>query len=322
MTHKTKHFEFNHLNKEELQLFISKREGETKLGQQLTDLPQAKYVIIGVEESVGPRANKGRGGAEKGFKAFLSSFLNMQSNESLIGNHIHVLGSVSTHTEAGFDGNLNQMVEELDNFLVKILHEHINQNQIPIVIGGGHNNAYPLMKFSYERYQQQIQVVNFDAHADYRRLEGRHSGNPFSYAFKDGYLKKYFVLGLHQRFNSQQIIDDLRRDGHYFTFYESYIFGEHNYLDDFQTLRDNLTRTKDCTGVELDMDTIERMPSSAFSPSGISVDIARLYINQVAKKKNIAYLHLPEGAPTNELEERIVGKTLAYLVSDFIVSHG
>src|SRR5690554_7982236 len=105
------------------------------------------------------------------------------------------------------------MVEELDNFLIKILLEHINQNHIPKVIGGGHNYAYPLMKFSYERYQQQIQVVNFDAHADYRRLEGRHSGNPFSYAFEDGYLKKYFVLGLHQRFNSQQIRSEERRVG-------------------------------------------------------------------------------------------------------------
>src|SRR5690554_4115217 len=156
MTHKTKHFEFNNLNKEELQLFISKREGETKLGQQLTDLPQAKYVIIGVEESVGPRANKGRGGAEKGIKAFFSSILNMQANELVIRNPIPVFGKGSTHTEARFDGQLNPMVEELDNFLVKILHEHINQNQIPIVIGGGHNNAYPLMKFTYERYQQQI----------------------------------------------------------------------------------------------------------------------------------------------------------------------
>ena len=320
MAHKTDHFEFHQLNNNDLQTFLSEREGETKLGQKFSNLPKAKYVIIGIEESVGPRANKGRKGAENGFNAFLSSFLNMQSNESLIGDDIHVLGRITTQNV--LEDNLCEIVEELDAFLVDILHAYLSKDQIPIVIGGGHNNAYPLMKFSYERFRESIQVVNFDAHADYRLIEGRHSGNPFSYAYKDGFLKKYYVLGLHQRYNSQQILNDLRRDGHYFTFHEAYIFGEHNYLDDFKTLNDTLSQVDEYIGIELDMDTIERMPSSAYSPVGISIEIARVYIRQMSKQKNIAYLHLPEGAPTNELENRIVGKTLAYLVSDFIIGHG
>lgn len=320
MTNKTKNFEFKKLNTDDLQSFFSAREGETKLGQTLSELSKAKYVIIGVEESFGPRANNGRAGAENGFKVFLSSFLNMQSNESLSGENIHVLGRITTLNTS--EGDLFGVVEELDDFLVKILHSNLNKDQIPILIGGGHNNAYPLIKFSYERFHEAIQVVNFDAHADYRLLEGRHSGNPFSYAYKAGFLKKYFVLGLHQRYNSQQILDDLRRDGHYFTFHESYMLGSHNYLDDFRTLSDTLSQSDEHIGIDLDMDTIERMPSSAYSPVGISIEIARIYISRIAKQKNIAYLHLPEGAPTNELENRIVGKTLAYLVSDFIISHG
>ena len=320
MSNKTTHFEFQKFNDNDLQKILSKREGETKLGQTLSNLAKAKYVIIGVEESVGPRANKGRAGAENGFNAFLSSFLNMQSNESLSGDAIHVLGKITAQNDA--EGNLFEIVEELDAFLVQILHANLSKDQIPIVIGGGHNNAYPLMKFSYERLHEAIQVVNFDAHADYRLLEGRHSGNPFSYAYKDGFLKKYHVLGLHQRYNSQQIMDDLRRDGHYFTFHESYMLGRHNYFDDFRTLNDTLSQTDEFIGIELDMDTIERMPSSAYSPVGISIEIARIYISRMAKQKKIAYLHLPEGAPTNELENRIVGKTLAYLISDFIIAHG
>jgi formiminoglutamase len=319
MINNTKHFEFHKLNKDALQNYISERDGETKLGQTLTSLAKAKYVVIGVEESFGPRANKGRAGAEHGFNAFLSSFLNMQANVSLTGEQIHVLGRISPKSIP--EGDLFEMVEELDGFLVDILNTHLKLNQIPIVIGGGHNNAYPLIRFSSERLHESIEVVNLDAHADYRPLEGRHSGNPFSYAYKHEFLRKYYVLGLHQRYNSQQIIDDLKRDGHYFTFNESYVLGERNYFDDFKTLYDTISQSDEYTGIELDLDAIERMPSSAYSPVGISIKIARQFISQMAKQKKVAYLHLPEGAPSNELEVRIVGKTLAYLVTDFIIAH-
>lgn len=190
------------------------------------------------------------------------------------------------------------------------------------MIGGGHNNAYPLIKFSAQRFNNKINVINLDAHADYRPIEGRHSGNSFSYGFKDGFINKYYVLGLHQRYNSQQILDDLRRDKHFFTFHEDYLFGSRNYLDEFRSLRLKLSDNNNFLGIELDLDTIERMPSSALSPVGISIFTARQYLYCLGKSKNVAYLHLPEGAPQNKHEDIIVGKTLAYLVSDFVISYG
>jgi formiminoglutamase len=63
------------------------------------------------------------------------------------------------------------------------------------------------------------------------------------------------------------------------------------------------------------------MPSSAYTPSGFSVENARNYIRKLAHHKKCVYLHLPEGAPTNIQEEKIVGKTLAYLVWDFITTN-
>jgi formiminoglutamase len=39
-----------------------------------------------------------------------------------------------------------------------------------------------------------VNAINFDAHSDFRILEGRHSGNGFSYAYEEGFLKKYFIL--------------------------------------------------------------------------------------------------------------------------------
>lgn len=321
MKSKENFFSFERMEKEIIDSYTSKRPGETKLGETFSTLKKAKYVILGIEESIGPRANLGKGGAEFGFKTFLETFLNMQANESLDGNALHVLGRIYT-TDKLEPTNLRDEVTDLDEFVVDVLKNYLTTGQIPIVIGGGHNNAYPLMKYTYEVIGKPLQVVNLDAHADYRLLEGRHSGNPFSYGYRDGFIKKYHVLGLHQRYNSQQILEDLRRDGHSFTFNESYIFGERNYTDDFLEKTEKLRASKNPIGLELDMDTIERMPSSAFSPVGISIAIARNYIHHFGRLKQVAYLHLPEGAPTNNDEIRIVGKVLSYLVSDFIIANG
>lgn len=316
---KSKHFEFERFKQGNLRNQTEKREGEMKMGFTLSNQNDAKYIILGIEESIGPRANHGRMGAENGFNAFLSTFLNMQANEILAGDEIHVLGKVSVIQEP--EEELRKVVSELDDFIYELLKENVKENQIPIVIGGGHNNAFPLIKFSANRLKTPISVVNLDAHADYRLLEGRHSGNSFSYAHQAGYMDDYYVLGLHQRYNSQHIINQLRSDEHYFTFHEDYLFGNRNYHEEFSHLYELLSEKNQFVGLELDMDTIERMPSSAYSPVGIPIELARVYLNRLGRLKKMAYLHLPEGAPTNALENRIVGKTLAYLVSDFITAN-
>ncbi|MEX1191341.1 MAG: formimidoylglutamase [Brumimicrobium sp.] len=318
-----KNFKFKLFSNSDISHFTISRNGETKIGENLCDLSTAKYIIIGVQESLGPLANKGRKGAENAFEPFLSKFLNMQANETLFGQDVAVLGSIVSIVDYDVTQDLGELVKDLDKFLVFILDNYVQTNQIPIVIGGGHNNAYPLIKFSSKRLKGKINVVNLDAHADYRPLEGRHSGNPFSYAFNEGYVEKYTVFGIHQRYNNQKIISNLKSDGHTFTYFEDYLDDKLNWINDFNDfiLKSN-NENKLFTGIELDLDAIEYMPSSAFSPVGVSNLLARKYIRKMAKLNKIAYIHLPEGAPTNTNEESVVGKTLAYLVSDFISCHG
>jgi formiminoglutamase len=320
MKSKTKLFQFQEFSSKDIKQRYNKRDGESKLGDKTAPLEEAKYIILGIEESVGPQANNGREGAQNGYEPFLNKFLNMQSNDSLVGSDICVLGKISYTLDNVPSENSCDAVEELDEFVFEVLSGKIKTNQIPIVIGGGHNNAYPLIKYINSLVQSKINLINLDAHADYRPLEGRHSGNPFSYAFHDGFIEKYSVLGLHQRYNSQGIINDLESDGHEFTFFEDYIDGVRDLKTDIDIfVKENIQKKM---GIELDLDSIEKMPSSAFSPSGVSVDLARYYIRKMAKLNKIKYLHLPEGAPLNQAENTLVGKTLAYLVTDFISCHG
>ena len=79
--------------------------------------------------------------------------------------------------------------------------------------------------------------------------------------------------------------------------------------------------TKDTyTGIELDMDAIENILSSALTPSGLTALQARQYITFAAQDTKPAYLHICEGATQLEDGKKndSTGKLISYLVSDFI----
>ena len=312
-------FYFEYFNSENLSQLFSVREGEEKLGQKVSvnstpiDL-NGKFVIIGVAEDIGPRANLGFAGAEAGFNAFITRFLNVQSNRFLNGSEVVVYGVVRcSETFSNSDlVELRNTVEQLDHLLEEVLQVVFSSGGIPIVIGGGHNNAYPIIKAYSHVNQKKIDVLNIDPHADFRKLEGRHSGNSFSYAMQEGYLGKYTVFGLHQSYNSESMLQDLEKNGVDFTFFEDYI-------DDKEVFYSDLSKFEDKQiGLEIDMDTIKQMPSSAYTPSGFSVEEMRRAIRSLSSSSDVVYLHLPEAAPQNEREATFVGKVITYLVTDFI----
>lgn len=316
------HFVFTPSSQKEIELLTSERSGETKIGQRITfgkPTNRSKFILLGIEESAGPQANFGLPGAENGFSAFLKRFLNMQSNRFLEGDEIIYIGSIQ-RTSLPIDAlKKNDAIEELDELVVKTLLEFMSDGLIPIVIGGGHNNAFPLIKALSILNDFSINVVNFDPHADCRALEGRHSGNPFSYAKAGGFLNLYTVLGLHKAYNSEFILKYLESQNFTFTFFDDYLDNSALLFSDIDNTSKHMSTSKKF-GIELDMDAIQLMPSSAFSPSGITLENARYYIKSFAKLDNCCYLHIPEGAPTNLQEEKIVGKALAYLVWDFITT--
>jgi len=330
-------------SKEILPVEIRIREGEHKLGEKilfmrpdesLKDLPAyagrgARFVLLGIPESIGPMANYGKCCTDHAWNAFLEFFLNMHSNRFLRGDHILCLGHVDTRllNEAAsglfpidpqYITKLRSLCSELDERVFPVIEAILTEELVPIVIGGGNNNSYPILKGVSRglKAPQGIQAVNCDPHADFRPLEGRHSGNGFSYAYKDGYLKRYFVLGLHENYNSEAVLAELERNRD--IGYSSF--------DRLEGLSDHLEKALEFlrgsslpVGIEVDMDSMIDMPSSAMTPSGFSVEEVRRFIRTVSSKCETAYLHLSEGAPVPGTMDMIkVGKTLAYLVLDFI----
>lgn len=311
-------FSFTEINGDEVLRLTSIREGEQKIGQAIAkngNQQTTKFVVLGISEDFGPQANQGFPGSANAFDAFLSRFLNMQSNRFIKADEILVIGKIVQHGTFKNVADGRNKIEELDELVHQTLAPWVDQGKIPIVVGGGHNNAYPIIKTIARSQDEAIEVVNLDPHADCRPIEGRHSGNPFSFAAMNGYLDKYTVIGLHKAYNSEYILDFL--DLHKFDYYFFEDMIDHPLLFT-ETIQKITANSKDKIGIELDLDCIKGMPSSAFTPSGFSVEQARYYIRSIARNKPVHYLHLPEGAPSDITEEKIIGKTLAYLVHDFI----
>lgn len=342
------HFKF--YKKHDVLALTRIRRFETKLGERVqvindpasleTSLQQsnASFVLFGIPEDIGVRANMGVGGADSAWISFLSAFLNIQSNDFCEGSNIILLGhfdfseigELIEKNAHGYDEKLaayRHAVNTIDDQVEQLVHIITQNKKIPIVIGGGHNNSYPCIKGAAKGFYKagvlplaQINAVNLDAHADFRPMEGRHSGNGFSYAEADGYLEKYCVIGLHENYLPQNVWMDMVNNPFVdcITYEDIFVHEKRNFQ---QAVDHAIEFTSDALcGIELDLDCIEHTLSSASSPVGITVKHARQFISYTATDSKVAYLHICEGATqlADGREDPGTGKLISYLVSDFV----
>ncbi|MCT8340070.1 formimidoylglutamase [Flavobacteriaceae bacterium TK19130] len=322
--------------------FTNPRKGETKLGQAMAtaanwgelEKSNAKYVLVGIPEDIGVRANHGKAGTSQAWKSFLSSFCNLQANPLLSPDSVLVLGEIdcaqqmvqaeTLDTSADhYYEKLGQLVRQIDDMVTTVISKIVGMGKIPIVIGGGHNNSYGNLKGSATALDGSINCINFDAHTDFRALEHRHSGNGFSYAFEEGFLNRYFIFGLHRNYTSQNVFDTMARwkDRIQFETYENIAIDENlSFEQSFQEAGSFLKVEQEAFGIELDLDAIQQLPSSAMTPSGFVMAEARMFLRHFSRFQQCRYIHLCEAAPTLSSQPSQVGKALAYLVSDCIAS--
>lgn len=324
--------------------FTKTRKGEIKAGEKIQAIvnekkwqdelkrSSSKFVIIGIPEDIGVKANLGTGGTHTAWASFLSSFFNIQDNQFINFDEILLLGYFDFSSLTDKIKNkpveyLRETVSKIDKEVAELIQKVVQCNKIPIIIGGGHNNAYGNIKGAALGLHQsnkiksaKINVINLDAHADMRALEGRHSGNGFSYAIEDGYLNKYCMFGLHENYITQSMLDSIKKNKNIqIHFYEDIFLRETKLFQ--QAITDILQFTKGTyTGIEIDLDAIENVLTSATTPSGVSVLQARQFLHQISSKSKVAYLHICEGASVldNGLTSNSTGKLIAYLVSDFV----
>lgn len=331
----------------ELAKVTNHRSGEIKFGEKMLTVPngidpsdylkttEAKYVLFGIPEDIGVRANYGRPGAASAWDSAIKSIANIQHNRFCKGNQILVLGQLDVSQEMkdveNLDFNnfndrtkLSQLVEIIDKEVSHIIYTIVKSGKIPIIIGGGHNNSYGNLKGTALAKGKSINAVNFDAHSDFRILEGRHSGNGFSYAYEEGFLKKYFIFGIHENYTSKSVLDIIKKSEErvrYSSYDSMNIRKEKDFYIELNKALEFIEN--DFYGIEVDLDALPNIASSAMTLSGFSVEELRQFISFFAKNKNASYLHISEGAPDlgEEKNNHLIGKLIGYLITDFIKSN-
>src|SRR4029079_878648 len=123
--------------KSDLAKVTSFRNGEIKFGEKMHTIPkdadieeflvscEAKYVLLGIPEDIGVRANFGRPGTASAWECAIKSIANIQHNRFCKGSQIIVLGQINVAEEMrnveNLDFNdiddrskLSQLVEKID----------------------------------------------------------------------------------------------------------------------------------------------------------------------------------------------------------------
>jgi formiminoglutamase len=314
------------------------RKGELKFGEVagVVDSWDAlqksahEFVLLGIPEDIWVRANYGKAGASKAWDAALTSLCNIQHTPYCNADTIIVLGEIDVarqmqqansittedihHTE-----KLGELVLQIDHLVSKIIEKIISFGKTPIIIGGGHNNSFGNLKGTSKALGKPVNCINFDAHTDFRALEHRHSGNGFSYASKKGFLSKYFIFGLHRNYTSQAVFESMKKVSErvQFNYFEAIA------IQNIKTFSEALSEaeafcSQEQFGLEIDLDAVANMGSSAMTPSGFSLEACRRFTAYFSAKQTCRYVHICEGAPNKELFSGQVGKAIAYLVSDVV----
>ena len=302
------------------------RAGERRLGDllQAQEPGQGTYVFVGVAEDIGIRANLGRAGAADTPEAVFKALATMPLNPWLDGDSVGWLWvdvqEVQAKSQSVHDlDGLRKLTSEVDSRVQTALEPLFAKGQVPILIGGGHNNAYPLL-MAAAKAGGPLHALNFDPHPDVRALEGRHSGNGFSYAKAAGALDRYAVLGLSEHGVNEASLSALKETKDWTCeTYESWgIRGEQSLDQARERLLQHVQVGR--FGLEVCADGIASCPSSAMSHVGWSwMDVAETAY-RAGQTGQCTYLHLAEASVglARPSEQMALAKSVAYSAIQFI----
>lgn len=291
--------------------------------EALTD-SEVHYVLLGVPEDIGGRANFGKTGTEQAWNAFLSAFLNVQVNQHISPERCLLLGEVNCELwmeeVAKIDANtpdggqrIGKWVKKIDGVVSKIVSRIVSAGKVPVVVGGGQNNAYGIINGCAEALEDPISVLNIDARADLQKTNYRHNRNSFSFAKKEGFLKNYTTLGVHKNHTPEYIFEVLAKDKSLaITFVEDLL--HMTTLDKLIKFKASADFVHNVFGLEVDFGSLAHFGGFSARSTGFGFEEIRSMV-KLSCKQQVLYLHLCEASP---LQYPFIGEALSYLVSDFI----
>ncbi len=181
---------------------------DLKSAFSVIDDSKQNFALIGYACDEGVRRNQGRVGAVDGPIAIRKSLAKVAlhfDNKNVID-----VGDVLC---------IDNKMEDCQHQFSKVVEQLVNNNIIPIGLGGGHDIAYAhFMGLHAALENKSIGIINFDAHFDLRPVEQQsNSGTPFNQICQ--FLKSnhkdfnYFAIGIQKQSNTKQLFEIAKETG-------------------------------------------------------------------------------------------------------------
>ena len=279
------------------------------------------YVIFGIREDLGIFANTSKIGTYKTWKIVLKNLTNRNRNTITTPKKVLILGYLDFKKIQkklfSYDPNnkkdiakARRKIELIDQKVAYVVHQIVKAGKKPIIIGGGQNNAYGILKGTSLALNAKLNSVNLSPQTGFVKKEGRHSGNGFSYAYAEGFLRNYIVLGLDPATTDETILKTL----------DKIKAAKYGMFDAFQLKYDKQLRraTKHISdapfGLDIDYGIISGNEESSTT---IPVEKVREFITYFSTMPNVLYLHI-SNAIVNSENKKTVATNITNMIVDFI----
>lgn len=268
--------------------------------------------LIGFSSEEGVRRNNGRLGAAEGPDALRSELAKlpwrMDADRQLID-----IGTVQCT-----DGRLEEAQEKLGEAVADAL----NKKAKVVILGGGHETAYGhyLGVREFIGKEAKLGIVNIDAHFDLRSYDEQpSSGTMFKQMLDNDPLTQYFVLGIQEFGNTDQLFQEADRQGvSYVTEQEITAGALHETLSKLEAFIDK----QDAVLLTLCSDVLNAAFApgvSAPSPFGLDPFTVRTFIQTAASHEKTLSFDISEINPLLDVQHQTV-KLGAYLTNEAIAA--
>ena len=257
--------------------------------------------LLGFMCDEGVRRNFGRTGAVNGPNEIRKASTGLSVPFAVDKMNVYDAGNVictNEHLEAAF------------LHLIKKTTKLLSQGMFPILLGGGHETAYPHFKAIRDHVDtdKRIGIINFDAHFDMRTYEnGPHSGSSFRHIMDDeleaGRTFHYLPIGIRPASNTPSLFEVMRAHR------QTYILLE-EVQQDFARVLDKITAfssTVDYLYLSIDLDCFPSAYApgvSAAAPDGMLPGDLRRMLKLLIQTQKVVSIDLVEVNPDFDIDDR------------------
>lgn len=280
---------------------------------QIKEGQDSKIALLGYAVDAGVISNGGRSGAKDG----------PDSIRKMLGplaNHVNETTLVYDY------GNI--VVEDDDIDAAQLLmrdtiYTCLQENHLPVILGGGHDAAYPHflgIQKHIETTGQTVGIINFDAHFDLRPLiDGKgHSGSPFfqiANQFPNSF--NYLVLGIQKASNPKTLFETASSLNCNFLEIEQFNIAHWHLVKNSIT---NFIGSVDKVYVTIDLDGFSSAYApgvSAPSPLGFTPEIVWKALEEIMQSNKLLSVDIVELNPAYDQDNataRLGARCLEYIV--------